>query len=42
METCTKCGEPVTYIKTVRSRRLKKRWKIFKCEKCGEIFRELR
>jgi len=42
MEICPKCGESVTYIKTVRSRQLKKRWDIFVCNKCKEIFRELK
>lgn len=42
MDKCPKCGESLTYVKTVRSRRLKKRWNIFRCKKCNEIFREVK
>lgn len=37
---CPKCQESVKYVKTVRSRKLKRRWKIFVCGKCGKVFRE--
>lgn len=39
---CTKCGESMEYIKTVRSRQLKKRWDIFKCTTCNNILRKVK
>jgi len=42
MDRCLKCGESLTYVKTVRSRKLKKRWDIFKCEKCKTIVRSVK
>ena len=42
MENCPVCGESLTYVKTVRSRQLKKRWNIFKCKKCNKEIREVR
>jgi ribosomal protein L34E len=38
---CISCGESMKYVKTVRSRQLRKRWEIFKCTACGKELRKV-
>lgn len=39
---CASCGESMKYVKTVRSRQLKKRWDIFVCTSCKNEIKEVR